>query len=772
MVKGIYNHVVCPSGKVSFENFVPQKHQIETRDFFLSKNSFKGLLLYHKLGSGKTCTALMIADAMLKMWKEDRNDGITRSQRRGVNKVYILSPGSLRQGWINEYCNVCGSDIYHLVNSITFVTYNYSTGLKFSENDLKYSLVIIDEVHNLINGVKNGSKNPTLIYDHILESNCRILALSGTVLYNDLSEFALLGNLLKPSKKGEFEYFPEIRRMAGIDKFLFESLFNFDKDGNITEKDPIEMKRRMEGIISYYPGNQNLMPEIIEKIPLDCAMSKEQQTNYWHQVEIEEKLSHPPSEELRYKNPLTFRLLENLRIMALKKIISRVASNFYYGTANLLDTLQDYERSVIINKLLFEKKIELKDVEFIDFDIPIDKLDISLREINELIRVEVENEKSRKLREREEKFKRAIEGKNMEDMEVSETKLQNYFSGKGEGLRGFRKALDEGLEILDEEEILFEKVKRDIRAPRGWITSTSFANGELAIHSSKFVTLLINIVVHLDQKHCIYSFFKERAGGILLKTLLTNCGISADIFSGDLNDGERHNLLKKFNSSDNLRGEKLRVLIITSAGIEGISLKTVRHLHILEPDTKPSKITQVIGRVARFMSHVELPIDERNVQVWRYHSVCSKGPVYITERVKNAFGEMISHTREIVNVKTIDKLLYQEEKKIINRTNTFLKILQNNSVITYENGKTVEELKESGELQGLEELVLREDRENDIYSKLTVEINREYEEPDIKVVIGSPESEYEITDIVPISFRLNEDAEEIDLKELLMGYKE
>ena len=37
-------------------------------------------------------------------------------------------------------------------------------GKKVHDIDFKDTLVIIDEVHNLINGFKNQSENPTLIY--------------------------------------------------------------------------------------------------------------------------------------------------------------------------------------------------------------------------------------------------------------------------------------------------------------------------------------------------------------------------------------------------------------------------------------------------------------------------------------------------------------------------------------------------------------------------------------------------------------------------------
>lgn len=68
----------------------------------------------------------------------------------------------------------------------------------------------------------------------------------------------------------------------------------------------------------------------------------------------------------------------------------------------------------------------------------------------------------------------------------------------------------------------------------------------------------------------------------------------------------------------NLRGELCKVLLISMSAAEGISLKNVRQTHILESFWNKTKIEQVIGRAVRTCSHSELPLDERDVQVYMY----------------------------------------------------------------------------------------------------------------------------------------------------------
>lgn len=62
---------------------------------------------------------------------------------------------------------------------------------------------------------------------------------------------------------------------------------------------------------------------------------------------------------------------------------------------------------------------------------------------------------------------------------------------------------------------------------------------------------------------------------------------------------------------NNMYGEIIKVLMITSSGAEGISLKNVRYVHIVEPYWHPVRIEQVIGRARRICSHQDLPEELR-----------------------------------------------------------------------------------------------------------------------------------------------------------------
>jgi hypothetical protein len=74
---------------------------------------------------------------------------------------------------------------------------------------------------------------------------------------------------------------------------------------------------------------------------------------------------------------------------------------------------------------------------------------------------------------------------------------------------------------------------------------------------------------------------------------------------------------------DNRNGRICKVFMITQSGAEGISLFNTRQVHIMEPYWNNVRLEQVIGRAIRLCSHMNLPWDDRVVNVYTYLSVFS-----------------------------------------------------------------------------------------------------------------------------------------------------
>ena len=104
---------------------------------------------------------------------------------------------------------------------------------------------------------------------------------------------------------------------------------------------------------------------------------------------------------------------------------------------------------------------------------------------------------------------------------------------------------------------------------------------------------------------------------------------------------ELSSVLTESGWTDNKTGQLCRVFCITSAGAEGISLKNVRRVHIMEPYWNDVRLAQVKGRAVRICSHMDLPYspdpreNQRTVEVFTYVSVLPLGEVDIDESIAN-----------------------------------------------------------------------------------------------------------------------------------------
>jgi hypothetical protein len=73
-----------------------------------------------------------------------------------------------------------------------------------------------------------------------------------------------------------------------------------------------------------------------------------------------------------------------------------------------------------------------------------------------------------------------------------------------------------------------------------------------------------------------------------------------------------------FTETKNHHGEICNIIGITGAGAEGISLKSVRSVHVMEPYWNKVRTEQVKGRAIRLCSHEDLPVEERKVDIYTY----------------------------------------------------------------------------------------------------------------------------------------------------------
>lgn len=142
-----------------------------------------------------------------------------------------------------------------------------------------------------------------------------------------------------------------------------------------------------------------------------------------------------------------------------------------------------------------------------------------------------------------------------------------------------------------------------------FVTSPNSVESPKAQQAAQY--LLEQIQKNPQYKGVVYSNYLN-SGLTPYKKYLEQNNIPYGEFSGSIPAEQRDQMVRDYNA------DKIKALLISSAGAEGLDLKGTRLLQILEPHFNREKEKQIIGRAIRYQSHAALPEDQRNVLIQRY----------------------------------------------------------------------------------------------------------------------------------------------------------
>ena len=197
-------------------------HQRLISSFINPNTPYNGLLLVHEMGTGKTCTAVGVAEEFIKSRQIDADNGDMKFPSTIIKNIVVLTKGKgLQNNFVNEVANVCTSGQYlqgldkyvrnrdKRIRKNVKVNYTFETFEIFSKNlkkisnrekilSFENSLFIVDEAHNLRMSSDPDESN---IYREIyglfkLLKNRKILLLTGTPMKDQPEEIVNLMNLI------------------------------------------------------------------------------------------------------------------------------------------------------------------------------------------------------------------------------------------------------------------------------------------------------------------------------------------------------------------------------------------------------------------------------------------------------------------------------------------------------------------------------------------------------------------------------------------------
>jgi len=284
-----YNQYKIPKKKKTFNQickppqYLLQLPQQFVPAFISPKTPYKRILIYHRIGAGKTCTAVRVAENFKK-----------------IRNIVVVLPAALKGNFRTELRSLCAGNAYltdserktlsKLHPSDTaykaiiersdkridsyYKIYSYNKFIEYAKNDkisLRNSLLIIDEIQNMIS--EDGTYYDEL--NRLIEKSpkdLRIILLSATPMFDKPSEIGLTINLLKPTK-----LFPV---GADFDKKFISVKKSSNGEIQTLPKNLDLFKEMIKGYVSYFKGAPSyVFPEMKIKY-VNCVMSNFQFASY------------------------------------------------------------------------------------------------------------------------------------------------------------------------------------------------------------------------------------------------------------------------------------------------------------------------------------------------------------------------------------------------------------------------------------------------------------------------------------------------------------
>jgi hypothetical protein len=164
-------------------------------------------------------------------------------------------------------------------------------------------------------------------------------------------------------------------------------------------------------------------------------------------------------------------------------------------------------------------------------------------------------------------------------------------------------------------------------------------------------------------KYFGFSLFKDANTG--------NPGFRYIEYHGGIDKEERFKNVEQFNVPQNSKGEIVKIIMISPAGAEGLSLFNTRQVHIVEPYWHEVRIKQMVGRAIRLCSHRLLPKAERHVEVFRYKSIRLTPNKKITtdqliESIARSKEGLLQSFEDAIKEAAIDCELYKAHNLLVN----------------------------------------------------------------------------------------------------------
>jgi len=610
----INTDIVSHANTLCNADFELAPHQIFIRNFLSFQTPYNSLLLYHGLGSGKTCSAISVAEEMrdyviqmgitsqifivaspnvqenfkVQLFDERKLkliEGMWNIRSCTGNKFLkeinpMIMKGLSREKVITQINRLINT-YYQFFGYLAFANYIQKKGdvsdLTITDNkkikvekqrrlkkEFTNRLIIIDEVHNI--RVTDDNKDKRVANDlmELIENvpTIRLLLLSATPMFNSFKEIIWLVNLMNAND-----------RRSTID---VKDVFNKDGSfkavaGKESGKDLLE--RKATGYISFVRGENpytfpfRLWPK--EFSPENTFPQKPQ-----------------PEKQLNGVSPLE----KDKQIKHLCLFLTEIGEYQKRGYTYIMQKVTPAQMPSLdnIEAEAFGYTTLQQPIEGLNIIYPDERLDTEENPMFDSIELVGSGGLKRIM-----SFDEDPTTHFRSNFKYKPTKYKNIFSP------------DEIGKYSAKIKTICERLSK--------------AEGVILIYSQYIDGGLVPIALALEEMGF------SRSGG--KKSLFDKApaklnGKKYVMITGDKSFSPNPaNDIKMATDAANKDGKNVTVVLISQTGAEGLDLKFIRQVHILEPWYNMNRIEQIIGRAVRTCSHKDLPFAKRNVEIYLYASL-------------------------------------------------------------------------------------------------------------------------------------------------------
>jgi superfamily II DNA or RNA helicase len=761
------------------------RQQKIVKDYMQYDSPYRGILLYHELGSGKSIASIAAAEGYVnlkkivimtpaslsqnyenelliaskigrdlkKTWTQIKVNKKSVEMMKELSDKYAIAEKFVKKNglvWIPLYKgDIDGAEIviekikynsdtryraeldvsinHILRNRYTFINYNGLTEKMIKELGAKpfdNAFIIIDEIHNFISRIVNGSRLAKSIYIHMMNAKgTKLILLSGTPIINQPHEIATLINLVRgPIKEFNVDLLkksnaPDLK--AIVEHLQADNLYRYVDSIDYTETTMT---------FTLIPDNFKRLDDNGTTITKDTwAFSQEDVIK-----RVVESLNKANIVKLSIKNKVIINeALPTDKVIFNKLFIDDSSGSGSGGRGDdkviaiknedlfkrrILGTISYYKTT---GSDLFPRMLPTISHELFMSDHQIKKyLEVRLIEIrmddrkklfkgkgggddigsvyrafsrmvcnfafpDEIARVFPND--VRVLMKKELKEMANVDSDNADIEDADAAKQLNK-----DVVAAYSEQLDAAMNKLVKQDYLTIDKLRDVYSPKfaQMYEDIRASPGSVLVYSQFrmieglgiFKEVLnrqgfaeINIVNNEEFGYMIddMDIFDEQYDNkryVIFNSDRTKTNILMNIFNGNskalpkvIQEQLSHINLEK----EQMYGKVVKAMMITQSGAEGISLKNVRRVLITEYFWNSVRIDQVIGRAVRTCSHKSLPVADQNVQVFTYL-------MNFTKKQLNDNPTLRSKDKEI----TTDKHIYNIAKSKEGLVNSFLKMLK------------------------------------------------------------------------------------------------